>query len=276
MPTPITTPSSTVTLVRTTCSLDGSKHCIGITAGGIVYSWGNSNAMGQLGRPTHRDSKIPKPVLLPVDMAADPPDMRAYAGGSHESGHSVLVSMANNDVFVVGCDRWQQLGLGSAAGGSSGYTWEGGQIWRTQFVKNPFIADLMQTISGSRGIRDVALGGDHTVILSENQRDVYTFGKGGEGQLGVSGKPFVSAPVRSTMLSSSSSRQHAMIAAVCAVHHCSLTLDTNGEVLNTAGKCRMGNKDVVQAIQSCQERAERDGLLRRNLDLDMVASTNVG
>jgi alpha-tubulin suppressor-like RCC1 family protein len=275
--------------------MDGSNHCLGITStlGGIVYSWGKSNAMGQLGRLTHHDSKCPKPIQLPPEMAkaqssSYPSIIRAYAGGSSESGHSVLVvstttnSATNNsdvdddDVYVTGCDRWQQLGLGSAAGGSSGYTWEGGQIWRTQFVKNPFIANLMQTISGSRRIRDVALGGDHTVILSQNQRDVYTFGKGGEGQLGVSGKPFVSAPVRSTILSSSSSsrRQHEMIAAVCAVHHCSLTLDSNGEILNTAGKCRMRNKDVVQAIQSCQERAERDGLLRRSSD--KMATTTVG
>ena len=57
--------------------------------------------------------------------------------------------------------------------------------------------EFMNETSGTNKIRDVALGGDHTVVLSGNQHDVYTFGKGGEGQLGVMGKPFVSAPVKS-------------------------------------------------------------------------------
>ena len=249
--------SSSNAFVQTSCSVDGSNHCIGITSDNKVYTWGNSNSMGQLGRPTtsRRDCKTPTIVTR------NPSISRAYAGGNAESGHSVLVTTEDHLVYVSGCDRWQQLGLGSASGGSAGYTWEGGRIWRQEFVPNLFLTDWMTKTSGNHRIRDVALGGDHTIILSENQRDVYAFGKGGEGQLGILGKSFVSAPVRSTVLSSTLTT--ADIAAVCAIHHCSMTLDSNGEILKQTGNCRMEHEAIMNGLKACRDRAERDGLLER-------------
>ena len=111
----------------------------------------------------------------------------------------------------------------------------------------------MKTIDPNSFIRDVSLGEDHTIILSSNQRDVYAFGKGGDGQLGLVGKPFVSAPIRSTSLSSPSDDIH----AVCAVQSCSITLGEHGDVLKKVGKCR----NVAQGIRDCIERAREQELI---------------
>jgi alpha-tubulin suppressor-like RCC1 family protein len=242
--------------VHVTSSVDGSRQSVGITASGKVFTWGRKNDMGQLGRVTTSSNDRKSPTLAKLDNTAKA--VRGYAGGIGESGHTAVLD-SRGHLWVAGCDRWQQLGLGSAAGGSSGYTWENGRIWREFFTRNDFIRELMDEKEGS-SVRDVALGGDHTIVLSSNQKDVYTFGKGGEGQLGLVGKPFVSAPIRSTVLSSS--YKDATIAAVCGIRDCSLTLDSSGDVLNKAGRCRMAGELKV-ALSACIERAERDGLLNK-------------
>lgn len=238
---------------------DGAKHAIGIDANGTAYSWGSNNAMGQLGRTMGKLSK-PHPVsIVPPDSGMQ--FSRGFTGGLSESGHSAILDTSRTRLYIAGCDRWQQLGLGSSSGGASGYTWtDGGRIWRNEFVFTRHLHEFMKELSGTNKIRHVALGGDHTVVLSDNQHDVYTFGKGGEGQLGVVGKPFVSAPVKSTKLSSKSA-----IAAVCAIQHCSLTIDDQGNVMNEAGKCRR-SKDMTESLQTCVRRAEKDGLLHRTTE----------
>jgi alpha-tubulin suppressor-like RCC1 family protein len=125
-------------------------------------------------------------------------------------------------------------------------------------VWNHHLQDCMLEESGTCRIRDVALGADHSVVLSENRKHVYTFGKGGEGQLGFIGKPFVSAPKKSSQLSSKSEGEK--IAAVCAIQHCSLTLDDHGRVLNKAGKCRFTTA-MKESLDACIQRAANDGLL---------------
>jgi len=235
---------------------DGAKHSIGIDADGNAFSWGTNNAMGQLGRQ-HGKVSIPLPVDKPDDGSSA---FRGYVGGLSESGHSAILDKTQTRLYVAGCDRWQQLGLGSSSGGASGYTWtDGGRIWRNEFVFNEHLQETMMEISASAKIRDVSLGGDHSVVLSENQRDVYTFGKGGEGQLGTMGKPFVSAPVKATKLSSTKSDDK--IAAVCAMQHCSLTLDDRGNVMKEAGKCRR-SESMKESLQACIQRAKNDGLLQ--------------
>lgn len=253
-------------------SQDGSGHYLGVNAkDGTVWSWGSSNALGQLGRTSSSNNNKKTPQLVegfPILASA----RTVHAGGSNESGHSAIVDSEGN-LWMAGCDRWQQLGLGSSHGGAAGYTWEDGRIWRPFFTQNTSLLSLMQQRdNGSSSIRDVALGGDHTVVLSSNRSDVYTFGKGGEGQLGVVGKPFVSAPVRSSILSSSSGNgnnneeSRGSIAAVCAIQHCSLTLDDSGNVLKKAGRCRSSDS-FQSALRACMNRAEADGLLQNLSDV---------
>jgi len=251
----------------------GWRHSIGITVDGKVFSWGKTNDVGQLGRDENDDEKIPvrQPGNVPIPVIA----RSAYCsqGCSSGSGHSGIID-ENGQLWMAGCDRWQQLGLGSSNGGSSGYTWIGGKLWQERFVPSTAILDLMKKSSSSTSspsnttstptkttIRDVALGGDHTLILSSNQRDVYGFGKGGDGQLGLVGKPYVSAPIKSKILSEDPHRGE-LLSAVGAVKNCSITLDTTGSIRRTAGKCRRMDKVLLhQALQDCIERAKHDGLI---------------
>jgi len=233
----------------------GSRHSIGLTSDGSAYSWGRSNAVGQLGRESTVETPSKQPGRIPIPTKIT----RAFCsrGCSTGSGHSALLD-TDGRLWMAGCDRWQQLGLGSVNGGTSGYTWIDGKLWQERFVLSGSVLDLMKTKPrDSQSIRDVALGGDHTLVLASNQRDVYGFGKGGDGQLGLVGKPFVSATVKSKTLSEEQSG--VLLSAICAVQNCSVTLDINGDVRSRAGKCRT---DIVEReIQKCVARAKQEGLI---------------
>lgn len=233
----------------------GSRHCIGITADGVAFSWGKSNAVGQLGREEGKiPAKKPGEIYLPSNAS------KAFCsqGCATGSGHSAILDV-HGRLWMSGCDRWQQLGLGSSKGGTSGYTWIDGKLWHDKFVPSDSVVDLMKGKSSSVTIRDVALGGDHTLVLSSNQRDVFGFGKGGDGQLGLVGKPYVSAPVKSKVLSEDQNGE--LLSAVCAVQKCSLTLDLTGRVRRKAGKCR--SSEVHKGIEECIARAKLVGLIER-------------
>mmetsp|Transcript_3869 Transcript_3869/g.8335 ORF Transcript_3869/g.8335 Transcript_3869/m.8335 type:complete len:268 (-) Transcript_3869:79-882(-) len=247
---------------------EGTQHSIGTTPDGSAFSWGrrstSSTTMGRLGRdntdvPFKRPGRVPLPNNVRVS--------KAFTSNSSDpdSGHSAVIDKKGN-LWMAGCDRWQQLGLGSPNGGSTGYTWQGGKQWQNRFTRSQFVTELMKKETDTDGdtddcgcskqiskIRDVALGGDHTLILSSNRKHVYAFGKGGDGQLGFVGKPFVSAPKRSPILSGKN------IAAVCAVESCSMTVDDNGAIITKVGKCRSSH--VSEGISKCIENARRHGLL---------------
>eukprot|EP00984_Skeletonema_dohrnii_P023076 scaffold12185_cov114-Skeletonema_dohrnii-CCMP3373.AAC.4 len=253
-------------------------HTIKITNEGIPFSYCHSNKscineLGELGR-TNDPYRLLPITLVNHDGSTNINASQAYTGGFPSSGHSALLDNQGY-LYLCGCDRWQQLGLGSSNGGSSGYTWKGGRLWQTQFQRADHVIELLQRLDPNLGmkqqqnsksisnndnsrrwIRDVALGGDHTVILSSNKKDVITFGKGGEGQLGLTSKPWVSSPSKSKALSSSNSD----IAAVCAFRHCSMTLNNDGELKNSVGKC----SKIRKALELCQKRAAESGLIGKN------------
>jgi alpha-tubulin suppressor-like RCC1 family protein len=295
-----------------TKSHDGSGQSVGITALGETYTWGPLNGLGQLGRSNGSSKRKPRPAQFSnantndhdpnASANANAPTtthihaVRGFAGGTADAGHTAILD-SKGGLWMTGCDRWQQLGLGSSSAGAAGYTWTA--LWQTSFQYNPYIAQLMMdhcgtsstggtgTGTGSSQIRDVALGGDHTLILSSNQRHVFSFGKGSEGQLGLTHKPFVSSPAHAKELSVSSSSQGGgggglgtndkkRIGALCAIQHCSIALDEQGEILKKVGKCfltsdrtRTGTRTgagstrtgMEQAFQACRERAKRDGLV---------------
>jgi alpha-tubulin suppressor-like RCC1 family protein len=249
-------------------------HTIKINKDGIAFSYCHntkscSNELGELGR-TNDPYKL-LPITLVDALKQNIKVSQAYTGGFPSSGHSALIDNQGY-LYLCGCDRWQQLGLGSANAGASGYTWKGGRLWQTQFQRADHVIELLQQLdpnigtkqpniksdsSSRRWIRDVALGGDHTVILSSNKKDVITFGKGGEGQLGLTSKPWVSSPSKSKVLSSSNPD----IAAVCAFRHCSMTLDDSGQMKSSVGKCAKMRK----ALELCQKRAVESGLIDSNI-----------
>ena len=284
-------------------SNDSCRNNIGITSKGQVFTWGKCSHLGKKKKciglvisiqfmylivivfyllPTKRTGQLGRPGkaahILPALFSNPNHEDRisserktdssshihvkaskAYTGGTKDAGHSAVID-SEGHLWLTGCDRWQQLGLGANANGASGYTWKNGRLWQESFQKNIHLLKLMKT-----GIRDVAIGGDHTVVLSENQRDVYSFGKGAEGQLGIVTKPFVSCPVRSKELSLSSARNvngdAQKIGAVCAVRHCSFTLDENNNVLKRVGKCKMDKDLLLKAVRDCEEKSVRDALV---------------
>ena len=124
------------------------------------------------------------------------------AGGGRDAGHSV-VATRDGRVFAFGCDRWQQLGLGSAEAGAVGYTWEGGRLWRTSPQRVAAVADVV----------DVAAGDDHSLALSR-AGVVYAWGRGNDGQLG--NKCFVGPPRRCAALSKDATRRPIAVAAAGA------------------------------------------------------------
>lgn len=254
-----------------------SGHAIGITKAGIAYSWsirkrGPINEFGQLGQGStsnYTKAKLSNPAKVSIALNdkhnkdtnqnhSNAPSkstniqfVRAFTGGTHESGHSALLDITRQNLYLCGCDRWQQLGLGSHRSGALGYTWRGGKIWQMEFTKNEFLDHVL--VPKEDFIRDVALGADHTVILTDKNRHVFTFGRGGDGQLGGVGKPFVSAPMKSNILSSKS------VSSVCAIKDCTITLNEEGNLLKMVGKCQ--SKDIQAGLLSCRNRAKKDGLL---------------
>mmetsp|Transcript_44964 Transcript_44964/g.108691 ORF Transcript_44964/g.108691 Transcript_44964/m.108691 type:complete len:271 (+) Transcript_44964:167-979(+) len=240
----------------------GPRHSIGIDEKGIAYSWGKSNAVGQLGRPTNSENLKKEPCRIPIN--ANGCIIKAYVshGFDKDTGHSALLMEQTSDttngkqqkqqlLWMVGCDRWQQLGLGSSEGGSTGYTWKGGKLWHEKFTPSVHVTDLMAKKDPHARIVDVALGGDHTLVLANNG-NVFGFGKGGDGQLGLVGKPFVSAPVKSKILSSPLTK------AVCAFRACSVALDENGKSIAKAGVCSSLPMDW---LSKCIQAKETEGLI---------------
>jgi alpha-tubulin suppressor-like RCC1 family protein len=230
---------------------EGPRHSIGVTESGAAFSWGRRSNLGQLGRDTTETSSWkPGPISLPDDVLI----VRAYVSDSDaDSGHSALVD-SKGRLWMAGCDRWQQLGLGSPQGGSAGYTWKGGKLWQDKFVLSPFVTSLMREDNRDTTIRDVSLGADHTLVLSSNCRDVYAFGKGGDGQLGFVGKPFLSAPRKSSLLSAPNT------SAVCAVQNCSMTVGDDGTIKRRTGR-QCGSAHILDGIKKCIEKARQQGLL---------------
>ncbi|CAJ1945938.1 unnamed protein product [Cylindrotheca closterium] len=243
----------------------GPRHSIGIDGNGAAYSWGKSNAVGQLGRPTNSEDspkKEPCRIVLPIKNA-NGRIVKAYVshGCDKDTGHSALLieqtsatasgKQQTQQLWTVGCDRWQQLGLGSSEGGSTGYTWKGGKLWHERFTPSIHVTDLIAKKDPQARLVDVALGGDHTLVLANNG-NVYGFGKGGDGQLGLVGKPFVSAPVKSKTLSSPLAK------AVCAFRACSVALDENGKSLAKAGTCSSLPSDW---LSKCIQTKEKEGLI---------------
>ncbi len=110
---------------------------------------------------------------------------------------------------------------------------------------NTAVADVL---SKGDSIESVALGADHTVVLSSSGA-VVTFGRGEHGQLGHGPeKPFVAAARKSKFLSNERAKY------ACAVFDCSFTLDASSRIIASAGKC--GELGEVTTA-ACVERHKR-------------------
>lgn len=213
-----------------------STHCVAIRKG-IAYTWAigsaaqiwRGNRFGQLGRKGNGEGNIGSVTRGKGRTENFPLIVKAVAaGGTKASGHTLLVGQ-NGAVWSFGCDRWQQLGLGSASAGAVGYTWDKGKLWQTQ-------PQHVIALNGQKVIA-VAAGGDHSAALTE-RGDVFTWGRGEHGQLGHLGtKSFVMPPTKSAFLSGSG----ADVKGIHALEDCTaVTGNRNGNnnvILRHAGRC---------------------------------------
>ena len=191
-PPPPSAPPPSITIA--TCSL---THCVQVCSG-KAYAWATSvrggNRFGQLGRPKSTTASERTDEGSRREIILHPSDSSQIsgvaAGGSKDSGHTLLLDVDGN-VHAIGCDRWQQLGLGSTKAGAVGYTWKG-RLWH-------YTPQRVHALPTGATVQ-VAAGDDHSVALLESGQ-VWTWGRGEHGQLGVQGAPFVMPPTRSLELS---------------------------------------------------------------------------
>lgn len=108
-------------------------------------------------------------------------------------------------------------------------------------------------------MRAVALGADHSLALGENERDVYSWGRGEAGQLG-DGKPFVRAPTFARELCAAAPSQRAH--AIAALGDCSAVALRPAEVSSAdsgppasaspifafAGRCALVRSQLAAAL----------------------------
>ena len=105
-----------------------THHCVGVRDG-LAFAHATTsdrgNRFGQLGRGTAGTKKDaaafteqPMEMVLPPEVSKARV-VAAAAGGGGDGGHSALV-LEDGSVLTCGCDRWQQLGLGSSLAGRLG------------------------------------------------------------------------------------------------------------------------------------------------------------
>jgi alpha-tubulin suppressor-like RCC1 family protein len=255
------------------CSAPNHGHCLEAIAGQL-FSWvpistptrpkkeaariKGALKFGQLGRLASEDDCSTKTIVeLPE------PIVRVAAGGDNQSGHSAALTSSGR-VYTFGCDRWQQLGLGSSSGGTAGYTWLDGKIWQRTPKRVVAMDSILQ---GNRGhVVDIACGFEHTACLCDNG-DVVVFGRANKGQLGLgsgSGQrgnetgPWLSCPTVSTVLSDRQFSEAAQEGAlrIGAEGNCTCTFsigsDGSHEVVNCSGKCDKAGlmERMIQRIRS--------------------------
>ena len=140
----------------------GGAFSVGLTAGGVVYSWGAAFA-GQLGAGSLTGGSIPRVVTVP-----DGPVVAVAAGSSH-----ALALTSSGKVYAWGAGQLGQLGNGT-----------------TTMSDTPVPVSLPSGVT----VTAVAAGGDHSLALTSTGR-VYAWGANFDGQVGNGTEATATAPV---------------------------------------------------------------------------------
>jgi alpha-tubulin suppressor-like RCC1 family protein len=162
----------------------GDEHCLAVSELGTVYAWGN-NRRGQLGLGHFDPISVPTPVRLATPSPDGPsPAIGAASMDMHDSAGTLAVAKACE--VATGANFSMVL---SAAGVV--YTWGAGP-----YLGNGVVASGPGGNNGDSAtprpvkalvklrVRHIAAGPDFSAVVTA-QGDVYTWGAGTDGQLGL-------------------------------------------------------------------------------------------
>ena len=169
----IETPTKVPGLSNVNAVSMGRQHCAAITANGDLYTWGdNSSFMLGLGDRTNRTTPTRVPGLSNV-----------VAIGLEES-HSAAIT-ANGDLYIWGSNNANQLGLGVVDTDGRYY----------------HIQETPTKVPGLPNAVSVCLGPKHSAAITANG-DLYIWGAGSSGQLGLGDNTSRNSPTIVTVINS--------------------------------------------------------------------------
>ncbi|XP_072717422.1 probable E3 ubiquitin-protein ligase HERC3 isoform X1 [Ciconia boyciana] len=189
----------------------GDQHAMALSRGGDLFTWGQ-NAHGQLGVGS-QTTLIPQPQL--VERLKGISLAQIAAGGAHSAAVSLsgaVYSWGKNDFgqlglgdtedrdcpsYVGALEHWKTVFISCGADHTAVLSKEGlvctfgaggaGQLGHNS-TRNELMPRLVAELWGAR-VSQVACGRQHTLVYVPSLDKVYSFGSGGEGQLGDEGKP---------------------------------------------------------------------------------------
>ena len=144
----------------------GDEHSIALTSKNCVYSWGR-NDRGQLGLGTTNDQDTPWIVTSLSDV-----NIKSIKAGAY---HSACLS-ASGEVYVWGCNRLQQLGIGSST--------------TVAYSSMP----QRVTIPSTSRVVELELGGYHSVAVSDTRSQIFLWGENSDARLGLGHSSVVASP----------------------------------------------------------------------------------
>ncbi|KQJ82706.1 hypothetical protein BRADI_5g10580v3 [Brachypodium distachyon] len=167
----------------------GDSHCLAVTMGGEVQSWGR-NQNGQLGLGTTEDSLLPQKI-----QAFEGICVKMIAAGAE---HTAAVT-EDGDLYGWGWGRYGNLGLGDR--------------------NDRFVPEKVSLVEGEKMVL-IACGWRHTITVSSSGI-LYTYGWSKYGQLGHGDFEDHLFPHKVEALKDSSTSQFGQVGAGDSVDHCS-------------------------------------------------------
>eukprot|EP00658_Telonema_sp_P-2_P082665 TRINITY_DN8784_c0_g1_i1.p1 TRINITY_DN8784_c0_g1~~TRINITY_DN8784_c0_g1_i1.p1 ORF type:complete len:1789 (-),score=688.48 TRINITY_DN8784_c0_g1_i1:283-5649(-) len=194
----------------------GGWHSCALTLDGELYTWG-SGRCGQLGHGDWSSQRLPTPVqgLPPVSHVA--------AGSFH-----TIVLTTTGEVYSWGCGRDGQLGHGD---------------WGS-----PRVPHLIKALQNKQVIQ-VGCGEYHSAALTANG-EVYTWGDGGDGQLGHGDGRTKGYRLSQPRLIKSLASKGVTAIACGEYHTAALTGDGNVYTWGKSVNGQLGNTDDTKKVTS--------------------------
>lgn len=151
---------SQIKILSITCGL---RHTIAISQIGETFAWGE-NRHGQCG--VQNLKRIYKPMK--IDELSNICSTKASSG----TRHSIILTKEGNAISF-GCNRFGQCGFKSS-----------------NVIISPTIISLDESI-----IEEVRCGWNHSILISVNRKEVFSFGRNDYGQLGIGNFEPVQSPL---------------------------------------------------------------------------------